>query len=50
MTVHRMRAAVTGLLELPGFNQWIVTKKVGSDFEDNEIPLLQKNRKKLRDR
>ncbi|KAK3125784.1 hypothetical protein QOZ80_7BG0609720 [Eleusine coracana subsp. coracana] len=50
MTVRRMRAALTGLLELPGFNQWIVTKKVGIDFEDNEIPLLRKNRKKLRDR
>ncbi|XP_062190164.1 probable glucomannan 4-beta-mannosyltransferase 7 [Phragmites australis] len=50
MTVHRMKAALTGLLELPGFNQWIVTKKVGNDFEDNEVPLLQKTRKRLRDR
>ncbi|XP_062186840.1 probable glucomannan 4-beta-mannosyltransferase 7 [Phragmites australis] len=50
MTVHRMRAALTGLLELPGFNQWVVTKKVGSDFEVNEVPLLQKKRKRLRDR
>ncbi|KAL6657017.1 hypothetical protein ACP70R_004797 [Stipagrostis hirtigluma subsp. patula] len=50
MTVHRMRAALTGLLELPGFNQWIVTKKVGNDFEDIEASLLQKTRKRLRDR
>lgn len=50
MTLHRMRAAMTGLLELEGFNQWIVTKKVGNDLEDTEVPLLQKTRKRLRDR
>ncbi|XP_021308674.1 probable mannan synthase 7 isoform X2 [Sorghum bicolor] len=50
MTLHRMRAAVTGLLELEGFNQWTVTKKVGNDLEDTEVPLLQKTRKRLRDR
>ncbi|KAF0906878.1 hypothetical protein E2562_013270 [Oryza meyeriana var. granulata] len=50
MTVLRMRAALTGLLELSGFNQWIVTKKVGSNFEDTEVPLLPKTRKRLRDR
>ena len=50
MTVRRMRAALTGLLELEGFNQWFVTKKVGNDLEDSEVPLLQKTRKRLRDR
>uniref|UniRef100_A0A0D9X1T9 glucomannan 4-beta-mannosyltransferase n=1 Tax=Leersia perrieri TaxID=77586 RepID=A0A0D9X1T9_9ORYZ len=50
MTVLRMRAALTGLLELSGFNQWIVTKKVGSKFDDTEVPLLPKARKRLRDR
>lgn len=50
MTLHRMRAALTGLLELEGFNQWIVTKKVGNDLEDTDVPLLQKTRKRLRDR
>ncbi|CAN6199921.1 unnamed protein product [Urochloa humidicola] len=50
MTVRRTRAALTGLLELDGFNQWIVTKKVGNDLEDSEVPLLQKTRKRLRDR
>ncbi|KAF8668835.1 hypothetical protein HU200_052036 [Digitaria exilis] len=49
MTVRRMRAALTGLLELEGFNQWVVTKKVGNDL-DSEVPLLQKSRKRLRDR
>ncbi|WVZ85449.1 hypothetical protein U9M48_032377 [Paspalum notatum var. saurae] len=38
MTLHRMRAALTGLLELEGFNQWIVTKKVGNDLEDTDVP------------
>jgi beta-mannan synthase len=50
MTVRRMRAALTGLLELDGLNQWVVTKKVGNDLEDSEVPLLQKTRKRLRDR
>ena len=50
MTLHRMRAALTGLLELEGFNQWIVTKKAGNDVEDTDVPLLQKTRKRLRDR
>lgn len=50
MTVRRMRAALTGLLELEGFNQWVVTKKVGNDLVDSEVPLLQKTRKRLRDR
>ncbi|KAL5201908.1 hypothetical protein ABZP36_036262 [Zizania latifolia] len=49
MTLHRMRAALTGLLELSGFNQWIVTKKAGNNFEDND-PLLHKTKKRLRDR
>ncbi|KAG8079628.1 hypothetical protein GUJ93_ZPchr0007g4227 [Zizania palustris] len=50
MTLHRMRAALTGLLELSGFNQWIVTKKAGNNFEDNVVPLLHKTKKRLRDR
>ncbi|KAL5198145.1 hypothetical protein ABZP36_001657 [Zizania latifolia] len=50
MTLHRMRAALTGLLELSGFNQWVVTKKAGNNFEDNVVPLLHKTKKRLRDR
>jgi hypothetical protein len=45
-----MRAALAGLFELSEFNEWVVTKKVGKNFEDTEVPLLQKTRKRLRDR
>ncbi|VAH43514.1 unnamed protein product [Triticum turgidum subsp. durum] len=50
MTMHRMRAALSGLFELSEFNEWVVTKKTGNNFEDSEVPLLQKTRKRLRDR
>lgn len=50
MTMHRMRAALSGLFELSEFNEWVVTKKTGNNFENNEVPLLQKTRKRLRDR
>ncbi|CAL4914633.1 unnamed protein product [Urochloa decumbens] len=52
MSMHRLKAAVAGLLELPEFNQWIVTKKVGNHVaeENCEVPLLQKARKGLRNR
>uniref|UniRef100_J3LP79 Glycosyltransferase 2-like domain-containing protein n=1 Tax=Oryza brachyantha TaxID=4533 RepID=J3LP79_ORYBR len=49
MSMHRLRAAVAGLLQLQEFNQWIVTQKVGNNTsnENNETPLLQKSRKRL---
>uniref|UniRef100_A0A0E0D1B8 Glycosyltransferase 2-like domain-containing protein n=1 Tax=Oryza meridionalis TaxID=40149 RepID=A0A0E0D1B8_9ORYZ len=49
MSMHRLRAAVAGLLQLQEFNQWIVTKKVGNNAfdENNDTPLLQKSRKRL---
>ena len=52
MSLHRIKAAVAGLLELPEFNQWIVTQKVGNNGADQncEVPLLQKARKGLRNR
>jgi beta-mannan synthase len=52
MSMHRVKAAIAGLLELPEFNQWIVTQKVGNNgAEQNcEVPLLQKARKGLRNR
>ncbi|OEL37202.1 putative mannan synthase 5 [Dichanthelium oligosanthes] len=52
MSMHRLKAAVANLLELPEFNQWIVTQKVGNNgAEENcEVPLLQKARKGLRNR
>jgi hypothetical protein len=50
MTMHRLRAALSGLLELSEFNEWAVTKKVGNNFEDTDVPLLQKTRKRIRDR
>ncbi|XP_051214242.1 probable glucomannan 4-beta-mannosyltransferase 7 [Lolium perenne] len=50
MTMHRLRAALAGLFELSEFNEWAVTKKVGNNFEDTDVPLLQKTRKRIRDR
>ncbi|VAH27727.1 unnamed protein product [Triticum turgidum subsp. durum] len=50
MTIHRTRAALVGLFEFSEFNEWVVTKKTGNNFEDNKVPLLQKTRKRLRDR
>ncbi|KAK3147093.1 hypothetical protein QOZ80_3BG0277970 [Eleusine coracana subsp. coracana] len=52
MSMHRLKAAVAGLLEFPEFNQWIVTKKVGNsgNEENGEVPLLQKARKSIRNR
>ncbi|XP_048560620.1 probable glucomannan 4-beta-mannosyltransferase 7 isoform X2 [Triticum urartu] len=50
MTMHRTRAALVGLFEFSEFNEWVVTKKTGNNFEDNKVPLLQKTRKRLRDR
>nr|CAB3495786.1 unnamed protein product [Digitaria exilis] len=52
MSMHRIKAAVAGLLELPEFNQWIVTQKVGHNVaeENCEVPLLQKARQGLRNR
>uniref|UniRef100_A0A0D9VUK1 glucomannan 4-beta-mannosyltransferase n=1 Tax=Leersia perrieri TaxID=77586 RepID=A0A0D9VUK1_9ORYZ len=49
MSMHRLRAAVAGLLQLQEFNQWIVTQKVGNNAfnENNETPLLQKTRKRV---
>ncbi|KAF0911805.1 hypothetical protein E2562_012294 [Oryza meyeriana var. granulata] len=49
MSMHRLRAAVAGLLQLQEFNQWTVTQKVGNNAieENNETPLLQKSRKRL---
>uniref|UniRef100_A0A0D9VUJ9 glucomannan 4-beta-mannosyltransferase n=1 Tax=Leersia perrieri TaxID=77586 RepID=A0A0D9VUJ9_9ORYZ len=50
MSMHRLRAAVAGLLQLQEFNQWIVTQKVGNNAfnENNETPLLQKTRKRVK--
>ncbi|GJN07731.1 hypothetical protein PR202_ga25588 [Eleusine coracana subsp. coracana] len=52
MSMHRLKAAVAGLLEFPEFNQLIVTKKVGSsgNEENGKVPLLQKARKSIRNR
>uniref|UniRef100_A0A0A9D257 Uncharacterized protein n=1 Tax=Arundo donax TaxID=35708 RepID=A0A0A9D257_ARUDO len=52
MSMHRLKAAVSGLLELPEFNQWIVTRKVGNNGveDDSEVRLLQKARKRFRNR
>ncbi|KAL6648065.1 hypothetical protein ACP70R_012289 [Stipagrostis hirtigluma subsp. patula] len=52
MSMHRFRAAMVGLLELPEFNQWTVTEKSGNNVveENCEVPLLQKTKKRSRKR
>lgn len=42
MSMHRMRAAVTGLLETARANDWVVTEKVGDLVKDGlDVPLLE---------
>jgi beta-mannan synthase len=44
MAMHRMRAAMVGLLGTPSVNQWVVTEKKGQlvrDKTDLEVPLLE---------
>uniref|UniRef100_A0A0D9VQ04 glucomannan 4-beta-mannosyltransferase n=1 Tax=Leersia perrieri TaxID=77586 RepID=A0A0D9VQ04_9ORYZ len=42
MAMHRMRAALTGLLETMHANEWVVTEKVGDHLKDKlEVPLLE---------
>ncbi|KAL6883459.1 hypothetical protein ACP4OV_010873 [Aristida adscensionis] len=41
MSLHRMRAALTGLLETSRANDWVVTEKVGDQVKDDiDVPLL----------
>ncbi|KAL6660186.1 hypothetical protein ACP70R_002308 [Stipagrostis hirtigluma subsp. patula] len=42
MSMHRMRAALTGLLETMYVNEWVVTEKVGDHVKEKlEVPLLE---------
>ncbi|KAK1650050.1 hypothetical protein QYE76_067855 [Lolium multiflorum] len=42
MSMHRMRAALTGLLETAHANDWVVTEKVGDLVnDDHNVPLLE---------
>ncbi|XP_078164467.1 putative glucomannan 4-beta-mannosyltransferase 2 [Carex rostrata] len=44
MAMHRMRAAIVGLLGTSSVNQWVVTEKTGqliNDKADIEVPLLE---------
>ncbi|KAG8073625.1 hypothetical protein GUJ93_ZPchr0006g42800 [Zizania palustris] len=42
MSMHRMRAALTGLFETMYVNEWVVTEKVGDHVNDKlEVPLLE---------
>ena len=42
MSMHRMRAALTGLLETAHVNDWVVTEKVGDLVKDDfDVPLLE---------
>ena len=42
MSMHRMRAALTGLLETAHANDWVVTEKVGGlAMDDLDVPLLE---------
>ena len=41
MSMHRMRAALTGLLETMYVDEWVVTEKVGDHVKDKlQVPLL----------
>ncbi|KAJ3673794.1 hypothetical protein LUZ60_005786 [Juncus effusus] len=54
MALHRMRAAMSGLLETSSANTWIVTQKKGEIFSNNksdlEIPLLEPSSVKCTER
>ena len=42
MSMHRMRAALTGLLETAHANDWVVTEKVGGlAMDDLDVPPLE---------
>uniref|UniRef100_A0A0E0QYW7 Glycosyltransferase 2-like domain-containing protein n=1 Tax=Oryza rufipogon TaxID=4529 RepID=A0A0E0QYW7_ORYRU len=42
MAMHRMRAALSGLLETARANDWVVTEKVGDQVKDElDVPLLE---------
>ncbi|KAM0869369.1 hypothetical protein ACQ4PT_040739 [Festuca glaucescens] len=42
MSMHRMRAALTGLFETAHANDWVVTEKVGDLVnDDHNVPLLE---------
>ena len=42
MSMHRMRATLTGLLETAHANDWVVTEKVGGlAMDDLDVPLLE---------
>jgi beta-mannan synthase len=42
MSMHRMRAALTGLFETARANDWVVTEKVGDQVKDDlNFPLLE---------
>jgi len=42
MSMHRMRAALNGLLETAHANDWVVTEKVGDlAMDDLDVPLLE---------
>ena len=42
MSMHRMSAALTGLLETAHANDWVVTEKVGDlAMDDLDVPLLE---------
>jgi beta-mannan synthase len=42
MSMHRIRASLTGLLETTYVDEWVVTEKVGDHVEDKlDVPLLQ---------
>jgi beta-mannan synthase len=41
MSMHRLRAALTGLLGTASANDWVVTEKVSDQMKDDlHIPLL----------
>ncbi|XP_008806011.1 probable glucomannan 4-beta-mannosyltransferase 4 [Phoenix dactylifera] len=51
MSMHRMKAALIGILETANVNEWVVTEKLGDTLmERPDITLPEKSPNKLRDR
>ncbi|XP_042398729.1 probable glucomannan 4-beta-mannosyltransferase 4 isoform X2 [Zingiber officinale] len=51
MSMHRMKAAIIGLLETANFNEWVVTEKLGETLNGKlEISFSQPTRSSLQDK
>lgn len=51
MSMHRMKATLTGLMEIGSVNEWVVTEKLGDVLKarpENGVPELSTIRPKKR--